>query len=371
MSSMKASDSITNSVASGAHSLGTPTAQTTRFWVILIVAFAMAYIVQPYPIVAAWFGFAFAGYSAIANDSIQTLGTFIASNKNKPWWQLWLWIGGIFLATMTYSWVVYDGDVSHQRLASKGFEKSPESFHYLQLCAPLFLLLLTRLKIPVSTTFLLLSCFAASSKGILAVTTKSLTGYAIAFACSIALWGAFSPWMAKKFTGKAHPGWRIAQWATTGLLWSVWLQQDAANIAVYLPRSLSVFEFVIFGGFIFIGLGVLFRMGGEKIQEIVDEKSNVVDVRAATVIDFIYAIILYVFKISSNIPMSTTWVFVGLLGGREIAMAFRRANEQGRSTKEALLLAGRDVGYVTIGFIISLAIASIVNPAVAEGLFGG
>ena len=27
-------------------------------------------------------GFCFAGWSVIANDSIQTLGTFIASNKN-------------------------------------------------------------------------------------------------------------------------------------------------------------------------------------------------------------------------------------------------------------------------------------------------
>ena len=119
MSSFKASDLSANGIASGAHSLGSKTAQTTRFWVVLIVAFALAYIVQPYPVVAAWFGFAFAGYSAIANDSIQTLGTFIASNKNKPWWQLWLWIGGIFLLTMTYSWAVFDGDVSHQRLASK------------------------------------------------------------------------------------------------------------------------------------------------------------------------------------------------------------------------------------------------------------
>ena len=37
------------------------------------------------PDVARWVGFLLAGYAAIANDSIQTIGTFIASNKSKPW----------------------------------------------------------------------------------------------------------------------------------------------------------------------------------------------------------------------------------------------------------------------------------------------
>ncbi|MDZ7772138.1 MAG: hypothetical protein U5K31_05265 [Balneolaceae bacterium] len=93
---------------------------------------------------ARWVGFALAGYSAIANDSIQTIGTFLASNEDKKWWVLWLFIGGIFLVTVSYSWVVYDGDVSHQRLASKGFSEAPSSFTFLQVAAPIFLLLLTR-----------------------------------------------------------------------------------------------------------------------------------------------------------------------------------------------------------------------------------
>ena len=36
------------------------------------------------PDIARWVGFLLAGYAAIANDSIQTIGTFIASNKSKP-----------------------------------------------------------------------------------------------------------------------------------------------------------------------------------------------------------------------------------------------------------------------------------------------
>ena len=45
---------------------------------------------------------------AVANDSIQTLGTFIASNQDKKWWVLWLFIGGVFLATHSYSWLFSD-----------------------------------------------------------------------------------------------------------------------------------------------------------------------------------------------------------------------------------------------------------------------
>ena len=98
--------------------------------------------------------------------------------------------------------------------------------------------------------------------------------------------------------------------------------QDAANIAVYLPRQLSFIEFLGFALPVFIGIGIMFKMGGERIQEIVDEKSQVVDVRAATIIDLIYAVILFYFKLHSKIPMSTTWVFLGLIGGREVAMDY-------------------------------------------------
>lgn len=46
--------------------------------------------------------------------------------------------------------------------------------------------------------------------------------------------------------------------------------------------------------------------------------------RETSVIDFIYGLILFGFAGVSNVPMSTTWVFVGLLGGRELAMAIRK-----------------------------------------------
>ncbi|MCA9539912.1 MAG: hypothetical protein KC620_13535 [Myxococcales bacterium] len=341
-----------------------------RYFLILIaIGFFVVGATYQTPSVAMWIGFAIAGYSAVANDSIQTLGTFIASNQKTPWWLMWLFVGGIFLITVGYSWYTYDGDVSYQRLMSPGFETAPTHFEFLHIAAPIFLLILTRLRMPVSTTFLLLTCFATKGKGIMDVTLKSVGGYGIAFVCALVVWLAFGPAMKRWFRGKAHPLWVVAQWGSAGFLWSVWLMQDAANIAVYLPRSLSFNQFAVFGIVIFIGLGVLLRMGGEKVQEVVDEKADVVEVRAATMINLIYGVILYVFKEVSKVPMSTTWVFVGLLAGREIAMAVRRSGAEERSVRFALRLVVRDLVYVTIGFIVALALAAVINPVVGKALF--
>jgi hypothetical protein len=313
-----------------------------------------------------WVGFFFAAYSAIANDSIQTIGTFIASNADKRWWVLWLFMGGVFLATVSYSWYMFDGDVTYQRLTAKGFENAPTEFAFLQVAAPLFLLIITRLRMPVSTTFLILSCFSANAEGIAGVLGKSLQGYVLAFVIAIVVWLLFSRLFEKLFQGKPAFWWTPAQWIISGSLWSVWLMQDAANIAVYLPRSLAFNEFLVFAGFIFFGLGVLFYLRGDKIQQIVEEKSQVTDIRSATMIDFIYVILLYYFKVVSVIPMSTTWVFIGLLAGRELGMSFSKARKDGRSVKNSFRLMMKDLSLALIGLLVSIILALAINP----GLFG-
>lgn len=331
--------------------------------------FILAGVTFPYAGIAKWVGFALAGYSAIANDSIQTIGTFIASNENKRWWVLWFFIGGIFLATVFSSWYMYEGDVSNQRLAAKGFAQAPQSFSFLQIAAPIFLLLLTRMRMPVSTTFLLLSCFSASASAIGKVLVKSLSGYFVAFVVAIVVWVLISKLIKKYFTGKPHKLWTVFQWITSGTLWSVWVMQDAANIAVYLPRSLSLAQFLGFALYIFFGLGVLFYMRGDKIQKVVTEKSDVRDIRSASIIDFVYAIILYFFKIQSNIPMSTTWVFIGLLAGREIAMSFTDARGKGKPLGSSLKLVGKDAGYALFGLAVSIALAIAINPDISSDMF--
>jgi hypothetical protein len=329
------------------------------FLTFVVLAFMLAMFATPYPQYGMWVGFIFAAYAAVANDSIQTLGTFIASNQDKKWWILWIFIGGIFLFTVGYSWLNYGGDVSHGRLMAKGFEKSPTSFHFLQIAAPIFLLILTRLRMPVSTTFILLTSFATAPAAVGKVLAKSMSGYVLAFFLGFVIFMIISQWAKKRFVGKAKFGWTIAQWITSGTLWSVWLMQDAANIAVYLPRDMGFGEFMAFAMVVFIGLGLLLYFKGGRIQKIVTEKSVVTDVRFATIIDFIYCIILFYFKLYSQVPMSTTWVFIGLLGGREVAMAIRQAGEI--SVLKAFKLMSKDFLFAMIGLIISIAIAIGVN----------
>lgn len=329
------------------------------FLAFVIIAFMVAMFATPYPQIAMWIGFLFAAYAAVANDSIQTLGTFIASNQDKKWWVLWIFIGGIFLFTVGYSWVNYAGDVSHGRLMAKGFDVAPTEFHFLQIAAPVFLLILTRLRMPVSTTFILLTSFAAAPAAIGKVLAKSMSGYILAFFLGFFVFLAISKLAKKYFVGEAKFGWTIAQWITSGTLWSVWLMQDAANIAVYLPRSMAFSEFMGFALVVFVGLGLLLYYKGGRIQKIVTEKSVITDVRFATIVDFIYCIILFYFKLHSKVPMSTTWVFIGLLAGREVAMAIRNTGENSLGASVRLML--KDFSFAMIGLVISIAIAIGVN----------
>lgn len=340
------------------------------FIVIVLVLGILCLIVYPYSNIAMWVGFGLAGYAAIANDSIQTIGTFIASNKNKKWYYLWLFMGLIFVVTVYISWSKYGGDVSNQRLTSKGFDQAPTEFAFLQLAAPLILLIITRMRMPVSTTFLLLNAFSTETEAIFDVMYKSLSGYFLAFFLAMAVWVTVSKFVNKYFQGKPRDIWVVLQWITSGMLWSVWIQQDAANIAIFLPRSLSAWEFVAFSGYIFLGLGLLFYLKGDKIQGIVDEKSGVTDVRAATLVDFIYALLLYYKLYESTIPMSTTWLFIGLLGGRELGISIMRNNfsKRKKATVKALRMIGKDLLYALIGLFISLILALAINKGIREDL---
>ena len=66
-----------------------------NFLTFICLSFIAVMFITPYPQYAMWAGFLFAAYAAIANDIIQTLGTFIASNQDKRWWVLWIFVGGI------------------------------------------------------------------------------------------------------------------------------------------------------------------------------------------------------------------------------------------------------------------------------------
>ncbi len=342
------------------------------FLIIVCILISIAGLITEYTYAAMWFGFALAAYSAIANDSIQTIGTFIISNQARKWYWLWLFIGLIWVGTITYSWFVFNGDVSFQLLTTPGLEKAPENFVFLQLAAPIVLLIMTRMRWPVSTTFLLLNVFTYKAGTIVSVMTKSFLGYLLAFVLAILVWFVLERFVKNYLKGQPKPYWMFLQWITSGTLWAVWIMQDAANIAVFLPRQLDTIEFVAYTGFVFLGLGLIFYLKGDKIQDIINEKTNVADVRAATLVDLVYAVILFYFKMYNNIPMSTTWVFIGLLAGREFAIAIGKhgkAKKRNAWMVRAFRLARKDMFKALSGLVVSLILAMIINKGVREEIF--
>ena len=336
----------------------------------LLIPFILSivcFFAYPYPEVAMWLVFFLASYSAIANDSIQTIGTFIASNADKKWYYLWIYMGSIFLITVTYSWINYGGDISYERLASKGLNEAPEKFKFLQVFAPVVLLILTRFRMPVSSSILLLSAFATQASSITSILQKSFFGYFIAFALAIIVWLLTTNLFEKYKNSKPSKLWLPLQWISSGALWSTWIMQDMANVAVVLPRSLTLDQFLVVSSFIFFGLGLLFYLRGDRIQKIVTEKTDIIDVRAATVVDFIYACLLYYLKVISTIPISTTWVFIGLLGGRELAINIKLYSK-GNYIK-ALKMISKDALYAGIGLAVSLILALSINENMRDQLF--
>jgi hypothetical protein len=332
---------------------------------ILIVVIAVFY---RDPAIAMWIGFALAAYSAIGNDSIQTLGTFIESNKKRPWWVLWLFMGSVFLITMIFGWSFFDGDVTYQRLidsADNTRYPHPEEFRFVQILAPLVLLCLTRMRMPVSTTFLLLSVFSSTSSGVISMVTKSLSGYLMAGVLSFCIW-FFGYRLIKKYYFKrtTNFSWTIVQWTVSGALWSVWLMQDGANIAVFLPRRLDQGQFVAFLAVIFFGMAILLRLRGDRIQRVVSEKKRISDVRAATLVDFTFVIMLLYKLFISTVPMSTTWVFLGVIGGREIAISHARKKKGSKHRVKAYAVVGRDMVFALIGLVVSVILASFANDAI-------
>ena len=305
-------------------------------------------------------GFIICAYAVIANDVIQTLGTFMASNHHVKWWWLWLFAVSILSATLIYGWYINAGDVSYGRLLNIPL---PDQIHWWYLLVPLTLLVITRIGIPVSTTFMILSVFS-TGQIIEKMILKSVYGYALSFVFAALVYVIISkkfesPLSLEKLDKHARKHyWLAAQWVSTGFLWSQWLIQDFANIFVFLPRKLELTELLVALAVILLIMAYLFQKRGGKIQEIVNQKSNTKNIRSATIIDLIYGIFLFVFGNLNTIPMSTTWVFIGILAGRELAMTYLLNKKK---MKKTYIIIAKDLGKVNVGLVVSVVIALLIQ----------
>ena len=159
--------------------------------------------------------------------------------------------------------------------------------------------------------------------------TKSVLGYVIAFVAAIIIYNIIARpleryfYYTQKRSGdtKISKWWMAAKWCSTAFIWSQWLAQDSAKLFVYLPRKASVPELIFVLLCFTIFLGVLTYQRGGDIQNIVKMKTNVQDPPVLQLLSILFTHSYFLYFINlNNVPMSTTWVFIGLLAGREIAL---------------------------------------------------
>jgi hypothetical protein len=302
-------------------------------------------------------GFGLAGWSVIGNDSIQTLGTFIASKQKWfKWYTLASAASSVMILALSWGWYSYDGDISYGRLTRIPYQE----IQWYHAVAPGILLLLTRVGIPVSTTFLVLSAFA-STVVLEKMLMKSVVGYGLAAVVAYIAWILISKLINEKLDEvdeKWIGFWRNSVWVTSGWLWWVWLSHDVANIAVYLPRQLSPTLLITVMAYFAILLFYIFYIHGGPIQKVVLDKTGTRYARSATIINVIYAVVLFYFKELNDLPMSTTWVFVGLLCGRELAISTMNKDYK---FKYVFPLIGKDFIKMIFGLSVSVGIVLAIH----------
>lgn len=283
-----------------------------------------------------------------------------------------IFAGLILSVVLIYGWYINDGDVTYGRLIgdpeTNDFDnpkyKNPADlpgFGWPFLIPPVILLVITRFGIPVSTSFLILTFF--NPKNLYDMVVKSMSGYLVAFTAAVLIYLFLAKRLEKRFaetdpTEREKKAWMVAQWLSTGFLWSQWLIQDFANIYVYLPRQIEFNTLLITILIFLILIAYIFYSKGGAIQSIVKAKTNTMDVRSATIIDLTYGIVLFFFKELNNIPMSTTWVFIGLLAGREISIRYFAYAKIEKSTLNDL---GKDLLKVFFGLAVSIALVFIIR----------
>jgi hypothetical protein len=384
-------------------------------------------------------GFVLASWAVIGNDSLQTLGPFLETNRGRtPRWLQALGLCGVLCGVLLLGWW-RGGDASWGRLAS-----FPElsRFGWAELLPPLAVLLLTQAGVPVSTSFLVLTAFSPANLPLLL--RRSLLGYGLALGVGLMLYGALSLgarwWQARpaaagrqalqgfvaairdvleavgfaagsgsqgltsadSLAGGAshaaavgpsvqcgtaaaqpcadgaalpqqlHPatgsvvgsglvsGTALAlQWIASGWLWSQWLIQDLANVFIYLPRQLDPATLTLALALLCGGVCLLLAERGGAIQSIVRRKSGLHQPAASAALSLVYGSILGLLASRGREPLSTTWVFLGLLAGRELALRFSPGS---RPLAAVAFDLGRDLALAALGLAVSLAVALAVQP---------
>lgn len=306
-----------------------------------------------------WFVMTMIMYNVIANNFVQTIGTFVSSSKNISKINIFLYLTVVFIVNVLFAWKSYDGRIHRGFL--EGIEYK-DAISYSVLLVPIILNLLTSFRIPISTTFLTIPLFSKSNN-LTNIISKAFSGYFVSFLISFVIWNLIYEKFKKHLKSNNNDKfWKVVQYISIGVLWYSWLSTCMSSFLVFLPRKFNIRHLILF---LFIGillLIVIMKDGIGNMEEIVEEKSDVKNLRSSVIFNITYSILLLVFKFNDRINVTTTWLFLGLLDGRELSITNSKATAMsGNSYKACLKKIFKDLYLGIIGILVSLVFSSIIK----------
>ena len=296
-------------------------------------------------------------FSVIENSSFQIFGTFLTSNKNKSVFQIFFFIFAIFLATLSFEWITNSGRLDFDRLANINYSNNID---FRSVLAPILLFFLTYKKIPVSTTFILLSGFATKHT-VDSMLTKTATSYLVSFVFGYYIWYRLDKLLNGKisnFDNNKLIAWQNIQIISNIGLIIFWIMSNNSNLVVSLPRTFNIPYFLIYILFCAISIFyVVFSRGG-KIQSIINAKNGLDNPKTNSIINIAFSLIILMFQYINTTPVATTWSFVGLLSGRELALSMKSFNGVKKITLIKIL---RDLSVLIYGLLITLIYVLLIK----------
>lgn len=313
-----------------------------------------------------WFIMITVMYNVMANNFIQTLGTFNVSNKYTKKWKIFLYLVMIFIVYFIYTWLRHDGNI---RKGSLRYIEYKESFSYSILLLPILVATFNHFRIPISVTFLSIPLFI-SGDVIKTMVIKAFINYFLAFAISFIFWNILYVEFKKILKNKNnHQFWMIIEYISIGILWCCWLNTCVSSFMVFLPPKLDLKHLILLliVGSVVISIITIFRPN-DKMEQIIEEKTDVKNIMSSVLFNILHSVVLLLLKLNSEVPIPTSWIFTGLLDGRELGIVTKKSNSFSDSKyKLCLKKITRDLCFNTIGIIISLLFVKIIKMC---GLYG-
>lgn len=302
-------------------------------------------------------------YHIMANNAVQIIGMFVASNDKKDKLKIWLLLSFIFVLTVLISWLFFDKQLHFSLLNSIQYN---ENLSILLIFLPIILYFFTKKNIPISATFLIIPIFS-NNNTLQSMVVKTLISYFLSFTISFIFW-YFLYIKYKNFIdiekNNNKNRWIIIEYLSTAMLLGIWLVTSTCTFTIFLPRVFTIKYLILF---IIVGIFsilVILYNDNTTIKKIIGNKSDI-NYKSGAIFNILFAMIMLSVQYISKIPITSTWVFLGVLAGRELAIAGSKKNNNSLNIIQSLKNDLSDLYSAILGIIFSLVFVKILLFAIS------